>query len=424
MKSRLISSLKRFFLKKTNKVDEILTIKDVNNKLIRIQIQNRIDSRARDQFVDFKSIFLPEQFPQSVGSNFSQYCCWLMLQNSVGSAAYVLSTHALLTSLGIGGGAVTTAAMLPLATTMNWVLKDGLGSLGMIAFAARGGAAARFDGDAKVTKWRADVLFNVGVALELLTPLAPALFLPLASLANVAKGVGGLAAGASKAALHRALALRDNLGDVTAKLYSQGIAAYLVGMAGGIALAHAVAVVGAPAGALAAFGALTAVHLAASHRALRCVELRSLNVQRLHLLALHYRATGRIAAPADVARDERIVALDWPPAIVVAPSLVAGDDDDAAATVAARLVERRRAVLIRRGRRRHSSSATLHFRHDYTRDDVCAAFYEAVAREDDANEDEAADRGDAFAAALGADSRWAPSVELIRIDHVLMKMDK
>ena len=139
-----------------------------------------------------------------------------MVQNTVGSAAYVLSTNAMLVSIGV----TNSAASLPLAATINWVLKDGLGSIGMIAYAAYVGQ--RFDANAKATKWRADALFNVGVLLELATPLAPTLFLPLASLANVAKGVGGLAAGASKAALHRTLALRENLGDITAKLYSQG----------------------------------------------------------------------------------------------------------------------------------------------------------------------------------------------------------
>ena len=55
------------------------------------------------------------------------------------------------------------------------------------------------------------------------------LFLPLAVTANFAKGVGGLAAGASKAALHRAIALRDNMGDVTGKVHAQGTAAFAAG---------------------------------------------------------------------------------------------------------------------------------------------------------------------------------------------------
>lgn len=161
-------------------------------------------------------IYLPEDYPNSVGVNFAPYCSWLMVQHTVGSAAYVLSTNAMLVSIGV----TSAATSLPLAATINWALKDGLGSLGMIAFAAYVGQ--RFDANAKSTKWFADVLFNVGVLLELMTPLAPTFFLPLASLAYVAKGIGGLAAGASKASLHKTLALRENLGDITAKLYSQG----------------------------------------------------------------------------------------------------------------------------------------------------------------------------------------------------------
>jgi hypothetical protein len=53
------------------------------------------------------------------------------------------------------------------------------------------------------------------------TLLLPGVFLPLASLATTAKAVSGLANGASKAVILRGFAISDNLGDVTAKAYSQ-----------------------------------------------------------------------------------------------------------------------------------------------------------------------------------------------------------
>jgi hypothetical protein len=97
--------------------------------------------------------------------------------------------------------------------------------------------------------------------LELATPLFPAYFLPLASLANSAKGIAGttngtsqseaslyhwshflfflsfalfspgLTTGATKAAINQGFALRDNLGDITAKgtsLLSQGLYSLLL----------------------------------------------------------------------------------------------------------------------------------------------------------------------------------------------------
>lgn len=354
--------------------------------------QSRPPRTLATAWTHVQRVYLPEEYPASVGANFGRYAAWLLVQNSVGSAAYVLSTNALLTSLGVGA-----AAAVPLAATINWVLKDGLGSLGMIAFAARGGGA-RFDGDAKVTKWRADVLFNVGVLLELLTPLVPAFFLPLASLANLAKGVGGLAAGASKATLHRSLALRDNLGDVTAKLYSQGITAYLLGM--GLGIATTVVCHQSQLAVAAAFGALTAVHLAASHRALRCLELRSLNAHRLRLLALHWRRTRTVASPADVARLEPIVWRRARDAVRVAPSLAALGD----APPPEHWRAHRSAVL--------PASRTLLFRHDHTADDVIEAFYRVDG-------DEQADAR-AFVAALRSDtSGWNLALDLIRIENTI-----
>lgn len=409
--SRLIQQRTTVVLRQLNRFKQIQSDFEVNQTTGRIvRLSNESTASVARVVVRpssyLRHVFLPEHYPDSVGPNFARYSAWLLIQNSVGSAAYVLSTHALLTSLGVG-----VAAAAPLAATVNWVLKDGLGSLGMIVYAARGGGAARFDGDAKVTKWRADVLFNVGVLLELLTPLVPTLFLPLASLANVAKGVGGLAAGASKAALHRALARRDNLGDVTAKLYSQGIAAYLIGMGGGIALSHLAATSGAGGAAvLAAFGALTTVHLAASLQALRCVELRSLNEQRLLILAAHYAACGEIATPAHVASCERIVTWrrrSHTAGVCVAPSLADLRADDAA-LVAERLKSNRYAIL--------TDSRTMLFREDYSVDDVFAAFSEVIGGQSRAPAAE-------FAAALrNSHELWSPSVELIRIDNVIKKL--
>lgn len=97
------------------------------------------------------------------------------------------------------------------------------------------------------------VALDASILLEVLTPLVPALFLPMASAANVGaspppptrdffpcsglltvlacagKNVSWLAASASRAGIHASLAVSDNLADVTAKTGSQTIAASLLG---------------------------------------------------------------------------------------------------------------------------------------------------------------------------------------------------
>lgn len=248
-----------------------------------------------------RKVYFPENYPDSVGENFGKYSGWLMIQNTVGSAAYVLSTSALLTS--VVGLSSTTA--LPLAATINWVLKDGLGSFGMILYAAYYGRG--FDLDCKRTKFRADVLFNIGVFLELLTPLVPQLFLPLASVANVAKGIGGLSAGASKAAINKTLALKDNLGDITAKLYSQGITAYLLGMMLGIQLTIFLSSTTSLAPAWLAFSLLTTIHLYSSYKALKFIQINHLSQQKILFLLDDFLKTKQISSIKKISEKEKII---------------------------------------------------------------------------------------------------------------------
>jgi hypothetical protein len=95
---------------------------------------------------------------------------------------------------------------------------------------------------------------DLATFIEILTPLVPFLFLPLASVANIglffpcvvcfrfnssllmslscfftAKNIAWLSASSTRAAIHRSLIRQENMADVTAKAGSQTIAASLVG---------------------------------------------------------------------------------------------------------------------------------------------------------------------------------------------------
>src|SRR5262249_52692043 len=152
-----------------------------------------------------------------------------------------------------------------IAAGVSWVLKDGLGAIGMILSSNL--LSARFDADPKRTRWRADVLQNVGVGMELLTSAFPQLFLLLGSTANVLKGVAGLTSGACRASINAQMALADNLGDVTAKLAAQNMLAYVLGTAAGVTLS--MNLTGASIVSLyATFSTIAAVHLFCSYRSL------------------------------------------------------------------------------------------------------------------------------------------------------------
>ena len=88
---------------------------------------------------------------------------------------------------------------------------------------ALGGAAiqeAPQDVDVPESWWRvvAAVSMDFAMYLEALTPLAPFLFLPLATVANVGKNISWLAASATRAGIHLSFSTNGhNLADITAK---------------------------------------------------------------------------------------------------------------------------------------------------------------------------------------------------------------
>lgn len=78
-------------------------------------------------------VFLPRGYPNSVFRGYSRYALFQGVGYTAGTVTSVLAMQSLLVAVGIGS---SSSAYLPLAATMNWVLKDGLGQLGGILFAA------------------------------------------------------------------------------------------------------------------------------------------------------------------------------------------------------------------------------------------------------------------------------------------------
>jgi hypothetical protein len=143
------------------------------------------------------------------------------------------------------------------AAALNWVLKDGLGQLGGVLYASLVGE--RFDSEPKRIRFWAGWAMQGATLLELLLPLAPHLFLPIASVANIGtfvllrasdnppqgnpsvltpafagRNIAWLAGSATRAQIHNTFALHDNLGDITAKAGSQSTAASVLGTGVGI----------------------------------------------------------------------------------------------------------------------------------------------------------------------------------------------
>jgi len=205
--------------------------------------------------------------------------------------------------VGLGG----TGAALPLAATLNWVLKDGLGQLGGVAYAA---VARNIDAHPKATNFRGIGLLQVACLLEFLTFALPWLFLPLAALGNVAKNVACISLSATRAAIHQSFTTRENLADVTAKAVSQAIVASMVGTGlGCLALAaigphfHQLVVV---------LAAVCATQQYAAYRSLSVLSFRIFNAHRLQRVLDTLWADGSHLTPEAVGHTEPFVFAGLP----------------------------------------------------------------------------------------------------------------
>ncbi|KAJ2821649.1 hypothetical protein FBU31_004834 [Coemansia sp. 'formosensis'] len=188
--------------------------------------QTSIADRMRQSYASLMKPFLPADYKNTVTPEYIHYTKWQFVHNTLGSASGVLATQAMLYAMGLGAGA------LPLSAAINWVLKDGFGQLGGVIYATMVGQ--KFDSDPKHQRFWSAVWLQSATWLEMLTPLAPHLFLLIGSVANIGKNISWLAMSATKASINKTFCRKENLGDLTAKSGSQATAAGLLGTALGV----------------------------------------------------------------------------------------------------------------------------------------------------------------------------------------------
>ena len=204
--------------------------------------------------------------------------------------------QSMLFAIGVGSGS------MPLAATLNWIIKDGLGQFGGIIFASF--VNNHFDADPKRWRMISGLSMDTSSLLELMTPLAPAYFLPIAAVANVGKNISFLSASASRAAIHKSLCRHENLADITAKTGSQCIVGSLLGTSLGLSIA---ASLGQDYNSIVmAFVACSSVSLGATYFSLKGVTLTTLSLARLDCLLQHHvsHPSTALLSPAEVRQQE------------------------------------------------------------------------------------------------------------------------
>lgn len=255
------------------------------------------ESRGNSIIGVFKSVFLPQGYPESVSNDYLQYQFWDTVQAFSSSLSGTLATQASLRGVGVGNQEATVAG-----ATITWLLRDGTGMLGRILFAWRKGS--KLDSEAK--KWRlfADVLNDIAMFMEILAPYFPACFTLIVCTAGIFKSIVGVAGGATRAALTVHQARRDNMADISAKDGSQETLVNLAGLL--ISLVLVPLVTDNPVLTLGLFFLFTILHLYANYKAVRSVVMETFNEARLSIVLQQYLKDGRILSPPQANQREPV----------------------------------------------------------------------------------------------------------------------
>ena len=244
------------------------------------------------------SLFLPIGYPASVTPDYFTFQCYDTIQATSSYLRGILCTQAILEGYGVGDATASAAS-----ATLTSMVRDGVSMLGGIVFAWCGAAA--FGVRVKQFRLFADVINDVGMTIELLSPLFPGHFLLLACVGSLCRTLCGIAAGATRAALMAHFALARNISDISAKEGIQETAVSVLGLIAGWQVVERLK--GDLRLTWLTFALLTAVHVWANLLAMRSLILTSLTRTRADLAIDHFITTHHTPTPHTIAALEPIL---------------------------------------------------------------------------------------------------------------------
>lgn len=243
----------------------------------------------------FLNKFFPSGYPYSVNEGYLTYSQFRALQHFSSATLSVLSTQSLLFAAGLR----PTPAQ---ATAVSWILKDGMQHAGKLICSRMG---ARMDSEPKSWRILADVLYDFGTGLEVISPLCPHLFLEMAGLGNFAKGMAVVAARATRLPIYSSFAKEGNLSDLFAKGEAISTLFNVLGIGVGIQLASTVC--SSIQGKLIAAPLLSMVHIYSVAEEMRAAPVNTLNPQRTAMIVADFLKTGIVSSPADLRYRENLI---------------------------------------------------------------------------------------------------------------------
>ncbi|XP_042496126.1 protein root UVB sensitive 3 isoform X2 [Macadamia integrifolia] len=259
---------------------------------------HRSGSRFNEVWRRILSAFVPEGFPSSVTPDYVPFQIWDTLQGLSTYIRTMLSTQALLGAIGVGEKSATV-----IGATFQWFLRDFTGMLGGILFTFYQGS--NLDSNAKMWRLVADLMNDIGMLMDLVSPLFPSAFVVIVCLGSLSRSFTGVASGATRAALTQHFSLQNNAADISAKEGSQETMATMIGMVFGMLLAHIT--MGHPLVIWICFLSLTMFHMYANYRAVRCLCLTTVNSERASILLQHFMETDQVLSPQQVSHMEHVL---------------------------------------------------------------------------------------------------------------------
>ncbi|CAM0904977.1 unnamed protein product [Alopecurus aequalis] len=295
-----------------------------NGELTALRRQLELSWRRCTDFA--LQMLLPDGYPHSVSSDYMQYSLWRGVQGVASQINGVLSTQALLYAVGLGKGAIPTAA------AVNWVLKDGLGYLSKIVLSKFG---RHFDVNPKGWRLFADLLENAAYGLEILTPVFPHLFVPIGAAAGAGRSAAALIQAATRSCFYAGFAVQRNFAEVIAKGEAQGMVSKFLGIMLGIALANQIG--SSVPLALISFAGVTVVHMYCNLKSYQSIQLRTLNPYRASLLFSEYLLSGQVPSVKEVNDEEPLFPNSSVGAQLKQTEILSAEAKDAADRICRRL---------------------------------------------------------------------------------------
>eukprot|EP01083_Nonionella_stella_P006543 19016_1 len=254
----------------------------------------------------FSSVFLPIGYPSSVTSDYGIFQICDTIQALCSYLRGLLTTRS--TLIGIGVGSSTANAT---SATIQFIFRDLTGLIGSVLFSWK----YSYSFGVEIKQWRlfADVINDIALTLELISPLFPSVFfVPILCIASICKAMCGCAAGATRVGIAKHFAKNDNETDIISKEGIQETFVTVLGMIFGLILTSGlnnneyefvIIVV--------TFVVLTAVHVIANYFAVKSLQLNTLNRERLTILITAYlKQKECVLTPKQVCAYENVWNVD------------------------------------------------------------------------------------------------------------------